>query len=82
MKDIPNSYVVLKQNTHFNLRDRVVHGFREAARVADFVATCNKYKTVEDEKEKEAIEIELGELMSKSHVSCRDLYECSSTELD
>ena len=82
IKDIPNSYVVLQQNTHFNLQDRIVHGYEEADRVGKFVETCNAHAKQESDEERAMFEKKLGELMTLSHNSCKDLYECSSPELD
>ncbi|XP_065838833.1 N-acetylgalactosamine kinase-like [Oscarella lobularis] len=58
----------------FHLHNRAKHVFSEAARVYKFKATC-------DASDPNATQI-LGELMNKSHYSCRDLYECSCPELD
>jgi len=60
--------------TSFKLRDRALHVYSEASRVLEFKAVC-------DSKESGALE-SLGRLMYTSHVSCRDLYQCSCPELD
>ncbi|XP_022611923.1 N-acetylgalactosamine kinase isoform X1 [Seriola dumerili] len=60
--------------THFKLHQRAKHVYGEAARVLQF-------KTVCDSEPAESIRL-LGDLMNQSHASCRDLYECSCTELD
>lgn len=60
--------------THFNLYQRAKHVYGEAARVLQFKAVC-------DSAPANAV-AQLGNLMNQSHASCRDLYECSSPELD
>jgi len=59
---------------HFKLRARALHVYSEAERVPLFKGVC-------DGQGSEAME-QLGRLMYESHVSCRDLYECSCTQLD
>lgn len=61
----------------FKLRQRAVHVFREAARVQEFMALLQQ--SSEDAAD---IESELGRLMNESQESCREVYECSSPELD
>ena len=57
----------------FELKKRTMHVYSESLRVLQFkMATENPLVTME----------ELGKLMSESHASCRDLYECSCPELD
>lgn len=60
--------------THFKLHQRAKHVYGEAARVLQFKSVC-------DSERAGSIPI-LGDLMNQSHVSCRDLYECSCPELD
>ncbi|KAM9496795.1 N-acetylgalactosamine kinase [Clarias gariepinus] len=60
--------------THFRLYQRARHVYSEAARVLQFKAVC-------DSAPADAV-LQLGELMNQSHSSCRDLYECSCSELD
>lgn len=69
--DVPYSDLVLNANEEFKLRQRGLHVIREAQRVYQFrdAATAGDVET-------------LGRLMNESHESCRDLYECSSDELD
>ncbi|KAK6188653.1 hypothetical protein SNE40_004791 [Patella caerulea] len=68
----------LSENTlnveSFKLYQRASHVYNEAKRVVEFKQTCdlNASGTVE----------KLGELMTASHDSCRDLYECSHPDLD
>lgn len=60
--------------TQFKLHQRAKHVYSEAARVMQFKRVC-------DSEAAESIQV-LGDLMNQSHVSCRDLYECSCPELD
>ena len=48
--------------------------YSEANRVLEFKAVCDQQPTGGLEK--------LGQLMTDSHNSCRDLYECSHPQLD
>lgn len=48
--------------------------YSEAARVLQFKKIC-------EEAPDDMVQL-LGELMNQSHVSCRDMYECSCPELD
>ncbi|XP_048418918.1 N-acetylgalactosamine kinase [Stegostoma tigrinum] len=69
---------VLSQNTQhvttFKLYQRAKHVYSEARRVLQFKRIC-------DETPANALQL-LGELMNQSHISCRDMYECSCPELD
>ena len=57
----------------FELKKRAMHVYTESLRVIQFkMATENPSVTIQ----------ELGKMMSESHASCRDLYECSCRELD
>ncbi|OTF77050.1 hypothetical protein BLA29_002914 [Euroglyphus maynei] len=56
----------------FKLYQRAKHVYEEAYRVQEFRRICDTTKDVEH----------LGQLMIESHESCRDLYECSSPQLD
>lgn len=60
--------------THFKLYQRAKHVYSEAARVLQFKIVC-------DSAPANGV-TQLGDLMNQSHVSCRDLYECSCPELD
>ena len=61
------------QMKQFELKKRAMHVYTESLRVIQFkMATEKPSVTIE----------ELGKLMSESHASCRDLYECSCHELD
>ncbi|KAK4877577.1 hypothetical protein RN001_010083 [Aquatica leii] len=59
----------------FKLHQRALHVFEEALRVEKFNETCNGFSS------EGALET-LGQLMSESHTSLRDLYECSHPQLD
>jgi len=77
----------LSQNTthltEFKLQQRALHVYGEAARVYDFDSTCTKGGEAADPRRESVDELRtLGALMDASHVSCRDLYECSCAELD
>ncbi|XP_023972667.1 N-acetylgalactosamine kinase isoform X2 [Physeter macrocephalus] len=69
---------ILSPNTHdvltFKLYKRAKHVYSEAARVLQFKKIC-------EEAPDNTVQL-LGELMNQSHVSCRDMYECSCPELD
>ncbi|XP_062947145.1 N-acetylgalactosamine kinase isoform X5 [Cynocephalus volans] len=58
----------------FKLYQRAKHVYSEAARVLQFKKIC-------EEAPDNTIQL-LGELMNQSHMSCRDMYECSCPELD
>ncbi|XP_070542677.1 N-acetylgalactosamine kinase-like isoform X2 [Ptychodera flava] len=60
--------------TSFKLHARAKHVFSEANRVLQFAEICG-------DNPDGAVKL-LGSLMNESHASCRDLYECSCTELD
>jgi len=60
--------------TKFRLFQRARHVYSEAARVYEFKNVC--------ESNRETALKELGSLMSASHVSCSNLYQCSSNGLD
>lgn len=62
-----------KQTPTLKLKNRALHVFSEAQRVLDFKALCSASSSHLSD---------LGELMTDSHASCRDLYECSVKELD
>ncbi|KAL6106567.1 galk2 [Pungitius sinensis] len=60
--------------THFKLHQRAKHVYGEASRVQAFKSVC-------DSEPADSVRL-LGDLMNRSHASCRDLYECSCPELD
>jgi N-acetylgalactosamine kinase len=59
----------------FELKKRALHVFTEAQRVHDFKDIC----MLEYEENKLS---RLGVLMNQSHESCKNLYDCSCSELD
>nr|XP_033328322.1 N-acetylgalactosamine kinase isoform X2 [Megalopta genalis] len=61
----------------FKLKQRALHVFQEASRVAAFRRVCEDNATMEKEKL-----AQLGVLMSESHVSLQKLYECSHPSVD
>ncbi|XP_078313928.1 N-acetylgalactosamine kinase-like [Crassostrea virginica] len=58
----------------FKLFQRATHVFSEAGRVLSFKRICEETDSEAPQK--------LGTLMNQSHTSCRDMYECSCTDLD
>lgn len=60
----------------FKLYQRASHVFEEAYRVVQFKEATNSGNV------SSAIATELGELMSNSHKSCSDFYQCSCPQLD
>jgi N-acetylgalactosamine kinase len=74
LSHIPHYSLVLKCNSSFILKERLLHVAEEAKRVLDFYQLCRNKEESKPE--------ELGKLMSNSHLSCKQLYDCSSKELD
>ncbi|DAZ99326.1 TPA: hypothetical protein N0F65_005177 [Lagenidium giganteum] len=70
---------VLEASSEFKLRQRALHVFGEAERVEQFEHVCHVSHSSDDPQ---ATRQHLGRLMHDSHVSCRDLYECSCPDLD
>ncbi|KAJ2493872.1 galactokinase [Coemansia sp. RSA 2050] len=60
----------------FKLLQRAQHAFSEALRVVKFRQVCESGDT------SDKCFVALGDLMNQSQASCRDLFECSSPELD
>ncbi|XP_018334406.1 N-acetylgalactosamine kinase isoform X2 [Agrilus planipennis] len=58
----------------FKLRHRALHVYEEAIRVQKFCDICNN-------KDKDSL-VKLGQLMSESHESLKNLYECSHPKLN
>lgn len=73
--------IVLANEQCFKLRQRSVHVFSEAKRVLDAVSLLSNLETASDETQATAAQ-QFGQLMNESHQSCKDLFECSCTELD
>nr|XP_022914001.1 N-acetylgalactosamine kinase [Onthophagus taurus] len=63
----------------FKLKQRAAHVFQESLRVDQFIENC---KCDCSQKSNKEILKTLGELMTASHISLRDLYECSHPQLD
>ncbi|CAL7936250.1 unnamed protein product [Xylocopa violacea] len=61
----------------FKLKQRALHVYQEAARVVEFRHISEENAITEDEKLRQ-----LGELMSNSHASLHELYECSHPNVD
>jgi N-acetylgalactosamine kinase len=72
VKDIPYSELVLSNNKEYKPRQRALHTYSEVKRVYEFREICLQ----------DSDPLRLGQLMNESHESCKDLYECSSDELD
>lgn len=70
---------VLAPAQGYRLNQRARHVYAEAARVFAVQALCNEIggSVATDEQL-----TELGNLLNASQTSCRDLYECSCSELD
>ena len=68
--NLKNSFVVKL----FMLHERASHVYSEAIRVKQFKQLC-------EDKPTDVLE-RLGKLMNESHVSCRDVFDCSCVELD
>lgn len=77
VQDVPHVNEVQSRNASFHLYNRAMHVLTEAKRVHKFREICED-KDMADEKKATL----LGILMNESHFSCRDKYECSSSELD
>ncbi|VDP17188.1 unnamed protein product [Soboliphyme baturini] len=65
----------------FELQRRALHVFAEAARVYQFELFLKQLTDGTIQLTDDAIEY-LGKLMNESHISCRNLFECSCTELE
>lgn len=61
----------------FKLRQRALHVLEEAARVLKFRETLTTSGKLDQGKL-----LYLGDLMNQTQASCRDVYECSSPEID
>ena len=72
VKEIPYSDLVLNSNSEYRPRQRAIHTYTEVARVYEFRECCLRGGDP----------ARLGELMTQSHLSCKEMYECSSEELD
>ena len=75
LNSVPFYKDVLAKNTHYLLKQRLMHVASEAERVLNFSFLCNPDNSTEEVKA-------LGDLMNASHYSCKNDYECSSEHLD
>ena len=66
--------------TQFHLYKRAKHVYSEALRVVEFQRIA--MEAAQSGKSPKQVLTELGRLMNDSHISCRDLYECSCPGLD
>ncbi|KAF6814738.1 galactokinase [Colletotrichum musicola] len=65
----------------FKLRQRALHVLEEALRVLQFMKVLEK-EAPTDTADTTEYNKRLGDLLSQTQVSCRDLYECSAPEID
>lgn len=63
----------------FKLRQRALHVFSEARRVSSFMALLTSPPS---SAPGEDLNVALGNLLNETQESCRDVYECSSPEID
>ncbi|KAK6379276.1 galactokinase [Exophiala oligosperma] len=61
----------------FKLRQRALHVLEEAERVHQFKEILSTSGKLDQEKL-----LQLGDLMNRTQISCRDVYECSCPEVD
>lgn len=64
----------------FKIRQRALHVFSEALRVVQFLKLLEGAEPASGDTS--AFNQQLGDLMNETQDSCRDLYECSSPEID
>jgi N-acetylgalactosamine kinase len=82
LKLVPYYQEVLNKNSSFKLKDRLLHVCLESERVEKFYHICQEIHQNKNLHNYEEKVKELGKLMNHSHLSCKELYECSSKELD
>lgn len=79
----PVALAVLDHNKEFFLRARAIHVYSEAERVDRFQAVCSEREAKRGDAQADLARLrQLGALMSESHASCRDLYNCSAPALE
>ena len=67
----------------FKLKQRALHAFTEALRVVRFLDLLeDPAKRPAEGQDTSVYNQKLGDLLNETHESCRDVYECSSPELD
>lgn len=71
-----------EQDGRFRLYHRAKHVFAEALRALQVKRICEDAAKEDGEAGSGDAAQRIGELMSASHASCRDVYECSSEELN
>jgi galactokinase len=74
----------IDNENNLKIFNRILHVIRESERVLIFKEKSKKFMEIKNpnEEDKKKIFKELGDLLNGSHVSCRDLYECSCDELE
>lgn len=75
------SAAVLDNTREFELYNRALHVYMEASRVLEFEAHCRSLVSATPQLGR-FLTKELGLLMSASHNSCNELFDCSCPELD
>ncbi|CAI5473753.1 unnamed protein product [Closterium sp. Yama58-4] len=81
----PTSLAVIAAATEFKLQQRALHVYAEAHRVfafRDAALSAPSDSSAPALSAAPSVLLSLGRLMDDSHASCRDLYECSSPELE
>merc|ERR1719474_437072 len=68
-----------KTGKKLELHNRALHVYTEAHRVETFRSFC---AANEKKKATSALLTKMGNILNESHESCRDLYDCSCSELD
>ncbi|PIA14695.1 Galactokinase [Coemansia reversa NRRL 1564] len=76
LSDVVHEDQFLVHADRFKLFQRAQHAFSEAMRVVQFRQICES-----DNTDTDYFQV-LGDLMNQSQNSCRNLFECSCTELD
>lgn len=75
IQDISSYQKVLDNNQVFKPRDRAQHILTEHKRVTSFINICKQSSNDQQL-------VALGDILDASQASSRDLYECSSSDLD
>ncbi|ORX33774.1 ribosomal protein S5 domain 2-type protein [Kockovaella imperatae] len=68
--------------TYFHLHRRLKHALEESLRVSKFSALCRSIEPSSSTSESDPILKQLGDLITQSHASCKDVYECTCDETD
>ncbi|KAK0641509.1 ribosomal protein S5 domain 2-type protein [Cercophora newfieldiana] len=64
----------------FRLRDRAKHVFTETLRVHEFMELLKN--GIDEKTTPDKLNLQLGDLMNQSQISCRDDFDCSTPDLD